>query len=132
MKDDKSVSNSIRADKALHLIAATVLCGAVLNAPIEALSLQSSVSADVVSQSSKSRQILTKYLQEKHKQKAKIDKQKFLEAIKEQQEAKGQTSRTDGHTGKTIKLNQHDMAEMTSICTFPKKESIISCVVVST
>lgn len=31
----------------------------------------------------------------KHKQKAKIDKQKFLEAIKEQQEAKGQTSRTD-------------------------------------
>lgn len=95
MKDDKSVSNSSRADKALHLIAATVLCGAVLNAPIEALSLQSSVSADVVSQSSKSKQILTKYLQEKHKQKAKIDKQKFLEAIKEQQEAKGQTSRTD-------------------------------------
>ena len=95
MKDDKSVSNSSRADKALHLIAATVLCGAVLNAPIEALSLQSSVSADVVSQSSKSRQILTKYLQEKHKQKAKIDRQKFLEAIKEQQEAKGQTSRTD-------------------------------------
>lgn len=95
MKDDKSVSNSSRADKALHLIAATVLCGAVLNAPIEALSLQSSVSADVVSQSSKSKQILTRYLQEKHKQKAKIDKQKFLEAIKEQQEAKGQTSRTD-------------------------------------
>lgn len=95
MKDDKSFSNSSRADKALHLIAATVLCGAVLNAPIEALSLQSSVSADVVSQSSKSKQILTKYLQEKHKQKAKIDKQKFLEAIKEQQEAKGQTSRTD-------------------------------------
>ena len=42
MKDDKSFSNSSRADKALHLIAATVLCGAVLNAPIEALSLQSS------------------------------------------------------------------------------------------
>ena len=81
MKDDKSVSNSSRADKALHLIAATVLCGAVLNASIEALVLQSSVSADVVSQSSKSRQILTKYLQEKHKQKAKIDKQKFLEAF---------------------------------------------------
>lgn len=59
-----------------------------MNAPIEVLSLQSSVSADVVSQSSKFRQILTKYLQEKHKQ-------KFLEAIKEQQEAKGQTSRTD-------------------------------------
>ena len=36
MKDDKSFSNSSRADKALHLIAATVLCGAVLNAPIEA------------------------------------------------------------------------------------------------
>lgn len=59
-----------------------------MNAPIEVLSLQSSVSADVVSQSSKFRQILTNYLQEKHKQ-------KFLEAIKEQQEAKGQTSRTD-------------------------------------
>ena len=95
MKDDKSVSNSSRADKALHLIAATVLCGAVLNAPIEDLSLQSSVSADVVSQSSKSKQILTKYLQEKHKQKAKIDKQKFLEAIKEQQEDK-RTDEPDG------------------------------------
>lgn len=79
-------------NRALHLVAAAVLCGPVLNAPLEALAVQP-VSANAVSQASRSKQALTKYLQNQHRQKAEADRQKFMEAAREQQEASGDAAK---------------------------------------